>query len=293
MLVDCFTFFNELDLLEIRLNHLYEVVDRFVIVEATKTHQFKDKPLFYEENKQRFEKFADKIVHVIVDSYPENPDGNTWIYEHHQRNAILEGLKDLSEDVTIMISDLDEIPSHDSIKHALTKKGIRIFRQDAFYYYINCLNASEQGKERYRWNGTIMLNIKLVRKFKPQYFREMGMLLLGVFRPEFLHRNYYKMQKFKKFTSKGMKIDFIKNGGWHFSYLGGVEAIIKKIESFAHNEYNKPEFKDPETIKKRIAAGEDIFGRGFKYQFLPIDHRFPEYIQKNKEKYPHLIFTAE
>lgn len=290
MIVDCFTFFNELDLLEIRLNHLNDVVDRFVLVEATKTHQFKDKPLYFEENKKRFEKFLPKIKHIIVDTYPENPNGNTWIYEHHQRNSISKGLTDLKPNDIILISDLDEIPSVETILSEKNRKGVRVFRQDAYYYFLNCINASEQGKRRYRWNGTIMLEYEIFKKYNPQYFREMGMLLLGVFRPEFLHRNFYKWQKFRKFTMKGLTVRFVANGGWHFSYLGGVDAIIKKIESFAHSEYNKPEFKNPDKIKQMITSGEDIFGRGFKYIFLKIDNSFPVYIQKNKEKYKQFIF---
>ena len=89
---------------------------------------------------------------------------------------------------------------------------------------------------------------------------------------------------------KGLSVRFVEKGGWHFSYLGGVNAIIKKIESFAHNEYNKPEFKNPEKIKQLITSGEDLFGRGFKYQFLNIDANFPEYLQKNKERYKQFIF---
>lgn len=290
MLVDCFTFFNELDLLELRLNELNDTVDRFVLVEATKTHQFKDKPLFFEENKERFAKFLPKIKHIIVDTYPENPDGNTWIYEHHQRNAIMKGLTDLQKNDTVMISDLDEIPKISTIKKSVNQKGIRIFRQDAFYYFINCINNSEQGSERYRWNGTVMMNYETLAKFQPQYFREMGMLMLGVYRPEFLHRNYYRWQKFSKFTIKGLKISFIKDGGWHFSYLGGVDAIIKKIESFAHSEYNKPEFKNAEKIKQLITSGEDIFGRGFKYKFLKVDETFPDYLVKNKERFSKFIY---
>jgi beta-1,4-mannosyl-glycoprotein beta-1,4-N-acetylglucosaminyltransferase len=135
-----------------------------------------------------------------------------------------------------------------------------------------------------------MLEYETLKRYNPQFFREMGMLLLGVFRPEFLHRNFYKWQKFRKFTMKGLSVRFVEKGGWHFSYLGGVNAIIKKIESFAHNEYNKPEFKNPEKIKQLITSGEDLFGRGFKYQFLNIDANFPEYLQKNKERYKQFIF---
>src|SRR3954464_1583382 len=94
MIYDCFTFFNELDLLEIRLNELDPVVDKFVLVEATKTHQGKDKPLYFLENKARYEKFLAKIIHVVVNEYPDYEGKSAWLLEHHQRNMIIEGLKE-------------------------------------------------------------------------------------------------------------------------------------------------------------------------------------------------------
>ena len=78
MIYDCFMFFNELDVLEIRLNELYHAVDKFILVEATKTHAGKDKTLFFNENKQKFSKFLDKIQHIIIDEYP----GRIQLKEH-------------------------------------------------------------------------------------------------------------------------------------------------------------------------------------------------------------------
>ena len=95
MIYDCFTFFNELDLLEIRLNVLNGCVDKFVLVEMGKTHTGKDKPLVFEQNKERFSIFKDKIIHIIVDDYPEleksesDGYGNKWLLENYQRDAIM------------------------------------------------------------------------------------------------------------------------------------------------------------------------------------------------------------
>lgn len=77
MVYDCFSFFNELDLLEIRLNTLDSIVDKFILVESTLTHTGNQKPLFYAENKSRFKKFNDKIIHIIVDEFPSFPNINT------------------------------------------------------------------------------------------------------------------------------------------------------------------------------------------------------------------------
>src|SRR5579859_7699219 len=145
MVYDCFTFFNELDLLEIRLNVLNSVVDKFVLVEATLTHQGKPKPLYYNENKARYSGFHDKIIHVIVDKYPDYEGKSSWVLEHHQRNMIMQGLKECQPDDTILISDLDEIPRPELIKVYEHSKGIKIFRLSVYYYFINCVNSSAGG----------------------------------------------------------------------------------------------------------------------------------------------------
>ncbi len=88
---------------------------------------------------------------------------------------------------------------------------------------------------------------------------------------------------------KWKKITLIEEGGWHFSYLGGVEMIIKKIEAFSHTEYNTDNFKNAANIEAAINSGKDIFGRNFTYKFVPLDDTFPVFIRKNKEKYKHLI----
>ena len=79
MIYDCFTFFNELDLLEIRLKILNDYVDKFVLVEAAKTHSGLPKPLYFNENKQRFLPYQDKIVHISLDNMPESQ--NSWVLE--------------------------------------------------------------------------------------------------------------------------------------------------------------------------------------------------------------------
>jgi beta-1,4-mannosyl-glycoprotein beta-1,4-N-acetylglucosaminyltransferase len=88
MIYDCFTFFNELDILEIRLNILKNVVDKFVLVEATRTHQGKEKPLYFSENKARYKEFEDKIIHIVIDEYPPYEGKSAWVLERYQRDMI-------------------------------------------------------------------------------------------------------------------------------------------------------------------------------------------------------------
>jgi spore maturation protein CgeB len=144
---DCFIFNNELDLLEMRLNILDKVVDRFVLVEATRTFSGKRKDLIFQQNRDRFKRFLDRIIHVVVDDMPDGPD--RWKREWHQRNAIMRGLGDASSDDIILISDVDEIPNPEKITPSMTEYP-KSLRQGLFYYYLN-MRASRE------WVGTVVL----------------------------------------------------------------------------------------------------------------------------------------
>jgi len=276
MIYDCFTFFNELDLLEIRLNYLNSVVDKFVLVEMGITHSGQSKPFYYEENKERYAQFADKIIHIKVEDYPDMDSISDyekgWCLENYQRDCIMRGLNDAEDDDTIMISDVDEIPSIEAITSF--QGGLFAMRQKMMYYYLNCLDVSNQ----YWFRGTKIC--------------DMDILMYPGFEVE--------DENLVKHTQKGFPtyIRFyeglaILQGGWHFSYLGGAEAVVKKIKAFAHQEFNNENYTDVKEIERKILEGEDIFGRGYKYEAVPIDETFPDYIVKNQEKYKHLILPVK
>ena len=134
MIYDCFTFFNEFDLLELRLHELNDVVDFFVLSEATKTFTGLDKPLYFEENKTQFAEFLPKIKHVIVEP-PETND--PWIRERFQRDEMFKTLDCQSNDV-IMLSDVDEIISAEAVKQYKPEMGIRVLIMKMYYYFLNC-----------------------------------------------------------------------------------------------------------------------------------------------------------
>lgn len=195
MIVDCFPFFNELDLLELRLRELYDHVDRFVLVEATKTQSLLDKPLYYKENKARFKTWADKIVHVIVDDCPSN-EGNLWTMENFQRNCIQRGLERilLTDSDFVMISDADEIPDMNVVKEWI-KKGEAIFSVNmGFYAYFFNLKAKHRD-----WIGTVVCRKDMLPS--PQALRAWKDHLPSC------------------------------SGGWHFSWLGGAKAVHRKCLS--------------------------------------------------------------
>ncbi len=285
MIYDCFTFFNELDILEIRLNILNEVVDKFVLVEATRTHQGKEKPLYFTNNKARFEKFANKIIHIVVDTYPNTDDKSAWVYERHQRNMIQEGLKKCAPDDVIMVSDVDEIPKPKAVKEFAQTSGIKIFYQRMYNYYVNCINNSNS--DTYRWQGTVMCRIK--DNLSPQEMRWLSIIYAGKFSTRLQASLLCKMRLLWWQIKKGKRLVPVLDGGWHFTYLGGVDIIIKKLEAFAHTEYNKDEYKNAATIEQALKEGKDIFGRGYTYRFVPLDDSFPKYILQNKDRYKALI----
>lgn len=251
MIYDCFMFFNELELLEIRLNELENVVSKFVLVESRKTFTNKPKPLYFEENKKKFNKFSDKIIHLIIDEFPENY--SAWDCEVYQRNFIREGLKNCSDDDVIIIGDVDEIPYPAAIKKSKDLPGIKVLKQKQYNFYLNYINSNEP----YWLRGTRVL----------------------------FYRDYDKTADQIRNTQGTV----IENGGWHFTFLGGIKAVQNKIRSFSHQEYNNDYYMNENRLQKLIQDGVDIFERGYKYKIVNIDRSFPEYIRKNKEKFGHLI----
>jgi predicted O-methyltransferase YrrM len=138
---DCFSFFNELDLLELRLRELEDVVDWFVLAEAPVTHAGQAKPLYFAENKRAFRPWLDKIRHVVVEDMPMGPD--PWLRENHQRNALARGLAGAGPTDGIIISDCDEIPSADAVRR--WPGDSRMLAQMFAYYWINCLGGGWSG----------------------------------------------------------------------------------------------------------------------------------------------------
>ena len=263
-LIDCFMYFDEDLVLDIRLNILNDKVDKFIIVEATKNHAGIDKKLNFKI--ENFSKFKDKIIYIIVDDIPLNviSPKKGW-HENHardqfQRNAIKRGYKDFSDDDLIMISDIDEIPNPKKLEEFNVKNKFACFLQKNFQSKINLLNVSDG-----EWPGTKICQKKYLKS--PQWLRDIKI----------------KKKPFWKIFNK--KVQIINNGGWHFSFLKDPESIKNKIISYSHQEYNTKEFTNTDLIKKKISLGEDLFQRKINYEKIEIDSSFPEYIIKNKERF--------
>jgi beta-1,4-mannosyl-glycoprotein beta-1,4-N-acetylglucosaminyltransferase len=255
-IVDCFTFYNELDLLTYRLNLLYEVVDYFIIVEAKHTFIGNEKILYYNENKDKYKEFSDKIIHVIVNDMPYkypnvNVDNNdVWKNENHQRNAISRGInniKILSDSDVIIISDLDEIPDPRTlykIKNGEIIVDINILQMDLYYYNLNT-------RLRDKWYHSKILTYKR--------YVDLKMCCNDI---------------------RKLNLPVINNGGWHLSYFGDKNFIKNKLENFSHQEFNNSEYTDLDKIEKRVQNSEDLFNinKNFKKlkiednNYLPLDY---------------------
>jgi len=198
---DAFPFFNELEMLEIRLNVLDAVVDRFVLVESTLTFSGRPKPLWYADHRARFARWADRIEHVIVDDAPDT--GNDfWARERHQRDRVALGLAGCRCDDVVLLSDVDEIP--DPAIVAARRRGA--YRQHYAMYYLNTVQPRE------RWIGTVALYAFQLAAHGAENVR--------------LRRGSFEI---------------VEDGGWHFAYAMPPDRIREKLRAFSHAEHDTPE----------------------------------------------------
>lgn len=295
MIYDCFTFFNELDLLEIRLNELNEVVDYFVLVEATYTHQNKPKPLYFEDNKERFKAFSHKIIHVKIDEKPDRFIDNEnlfWSLEKYQRMGISLGLTQSNESDIIMISDIDEIPKREKVIEAtnhLKSNDAVLFMLDYYLYFINTIEKTNHNIfTKYRY---FVLSYLGYRKYFTKSINFLGwpgtvMIQKNKFENAQITREIWKSNT--NYASKNISVKPILKSGWHFSFLGGTDAIIKKLESFAHNEFNTNEFKDPIRIEKLLLSNKTILENNSTIVKVN-DNELPKYVVENKTKFQKLF----
>ena len=280
MIYDCFSFFNELDLLEIRLNVLKDVVDKFVLVEAGETHTGKPKPLFFKENKARFAEFGDRIVHVCIDRFPAGHDA--WWNENYQRNMILEGLAGAAPDDVVMISDMDEIPRPEIVSVVARKGGVWRFNHISYGFYLNFIDLRCRNM-----CGTKLLSYHdLTTGFdgvETNYNEFMPKDLNSGTTVTKIRRRHFPPQK------GGERL--VKNAGWHFTCLGGAKALLAKMRAVApHHDF------DPDDPSLTVGKVESLLERGqgpalkMNCFGVPVDETYPVYIRENQDKYEHLIF---
>ena len=250
MVIDCFPFFNELDLLEVRLNELSDIVDVFFLCEATLTHNGTPKKLFFEENKDRFAKFLPRIRHIVLDDYSGIDRNEAKSMERYHKqyglNAVMSQMQPTPNDV-IILSDCDEIPRASSITEALGMDwNFAALHQPCFYYWMNCIFTTNK-----------LNKCRLVR-------------------PRRRTLTHIKIRH-------GRKGDIVlKDAGWHFSFLGD---IAYKVRSYHHVEYNKPPYNTKEHLADRKAALKDPFDRGNKFEITHDLSYLPEFVLANIDRF--------
>lgn len=214
---DCFLFFNELEILDVRLHELYDHVDQFVLVESKETFRGKPKALFYQDNKGRYEKFLKKIIHVVVEEHFET--SSPWFREGFQRNQIMRGLINCEPEDVILVSDVDEIVRASDLNRVL--EGLKEHfivgcEQPLYRYFFNCLEDDH-------WKGTCATTFGHLSTISPEILRN------------------------TRHTNKT-----IYKSGWHFTSMGGLQYLIQKLESFSHQEFDHEFYKTQETIEKHV-----------------------------------------
>ena len=269
LVYDCFMFFNELDMLDLRLNILDSVVDKFVLVESPATLKGEQKELFYNQNKERFAKFHDKIIHLVYESSTPVDQQPKWYFETRQRDSIMRGLKACRPDDIVLISDVDEIPDPEKILQYMDTPGIKVFEQQLMYYYTNFACWTNP-----TWYGTRM----------------------GTYSDLLDPKQDLEPMPYFAFSTKGLPTYFrfcqgetIPAAGWHFSYCGGAAAVRQKKKSTTDGyDYNAdiPE----QELKKIIKKGRDLHGRDIFFRLTPLS-ALPTYLVTNKKRYDALLLT--
>ncbi|MCM1125444.1 MAG: glycosyltransferase [Lachnospiraceae bacterium] len=276
MVYDCIPFFNEIDILNLRLHILSPLVDKFIIEEATVTFLGEPKELCFEKNKELFKEFLPKIEYIVVDNSPS--ELTTHERDKFQKNALIAGLKDAKDEDVIILSDVDEIPNpkalEEIISHFDTDKVYHL-AQRMFYCYLNMEEVSGKllsttgefpGVERKMWLGT--------KVFSKKNIPENGIIFL------------------REASTTAPEAVRVADGGWHFGYMGSrggdiSKRIGDKVVAAAHQEYN-----DQDTLaeaKDRLLLGQDIFGRDARFERVEIDGSYPEYLLTHLDEYRHLV----
>lgn len=294
---DCFLFFDELDLLEIRLSYLYDNVDYFVIVESEITFQGNIKGFIFEQNKQRFEKYLAKIIYYKIEKYEldftnlpviENPKNLDEIVlnkiyrlvenaddfdkkqfwfgnDNFQRESIWRALATQLPDDSdlILLSDADEIIRIEALKEIqsnISEDEIYSCKQHEFYYFMNYFHNSN-------WFGQTCF-------------------LFGSFKYQALN----KLRSFRTSKNSNYSVTIMENGGWHFTSMGDIKKIENKINSWGHKEFNNKIIRS--ALKYNITHGYDIFRRknfGRLYFISPNDKMLIDLLGNNSIKYHHLF----
>lgn len=283
MIYDCFLFFNEIDLLDIRLNLMYNYVDKFIISECDTTFSGIKKGFNFEYHRYKFSKFEDKIIYVkhydsgeyvnikniyegrkgeimdkilsnynIIKDTPETDNGKShWCRDYLHRAYVELGMDVCNDDDIIIFSDLDEMPNPDKL---VLDGGSYVLNQRNMIYYMSMENKTD------KWYGSFITKYSNIRNNS-----------LGIIRRD-------RIKNFK----------ILDDAGWHLTFMGGVNRVSQKLMSYAHQEYNNTTTHN--KIQSSLKNGVDILGRGISINRIKLDDYYPSWMIKFiEEKYDYLL----
>ncbi len=283
-------YYDEDLLLDLRLNFLDKFVKKFVISEATYTHNGNKKKLKFNINE--YKKFKDKIIYLVVDKQPENilelVEGekkdkrgeklilNGMARDYFQRESLNEGLKETDDEDLILISDLDEIPNLEKLNFSDINNNILLFEQKMFYYKLNLFYAN------YKWIGT--KGTKKKNFISPQWLRNIKGKKYSKWRLD----TFFSKKKYSNLL-------FVKDGGWHFTCLKSPEELERKLLNFAHHyEFQESKLKLNDIKKmvreKRALYDHNVDQQDFKWSGKTLLQKtghssLPSHVANNLEKY--------
>jgi hypothetical protein len=257
MIYDCFTFYNELNLLEIRLHELAPVVDFFVLVEAEQRFDLSKKPLYYQESQKSFENFKDKIIHIPLKRLKGHNLEECAVY---QCNQIMKGIEKAKPDDKIIISDSDEIVSRKTIEefewtnHPYYQTHIRPMRQNMFMFYVNWHWTT-------RWNGSVIVEYDTLK-------------------------NLFKDPRTVRLKRRHGKT--ASHAGWHFSQIGdNYDTYMRRTNSY---HYEGVAVNYEQLIAAKRKGMLEVRKGQRKAVMVPITYEtHPKYLVDNQDKFPTLI----
>jgi hypothetical protein len=259
---DCFTFYNEFDLLDLRIAEMYDHVDYMVLVEANHTFQNVPKHFNFKNRMKEYEHY-DKLIYIGIEDMPLSSD--PWENERYQRDSILLGIEDAADDDLILISDIDEILRPGTLARLRQESAsIYGFRMPLFNFKYNYMLTTQ---DLYSvWSGAIRKSL--------------------LESPEDFRRQRHSLNNLGWNYNDG-SVAIVEHAGWHFTYLGDDDFARNKIQSFAHADDNRPEVLNQINVEESIRLGRGIKLDNADYRFKPVllDDYLPATVINNQDTY--------